>query len=71
MMDATELQLIDVLERFCAGFAARDAEAVMRVMAPDLDVVVVTSENSLLRGPVELKGFLDRYVEGPVTYSWK
>jgi uncharacterized protein (TIGR02246 family) len=63
--------LIEVLERFCSGFADRDAEAVMRLFAPDPDVVVVTSEESLLRGPVELRRFLDGYVDGPTTYSWE
>jgi uncharacterized protein (TIGR02246 family) len=70
-MDATEVELIGILDRFCSGFADRDADAVIRVFAPDSDVVVVTSEDSLLRGPVELRRFLDRYVEGPTTYSWK
>ena len=68
---ATVTELIDVLERFCSGFAGRDTEAVMSLFAPDLDVIVVTSEESLLRGPVELRRFLDRYVEGPTTYSWE
>lgn len=39
--------------------------------APDADLVVVTSEEPLLRGPVELRRFLERYVDGPTTYSWK
>jgi limonene-1,2-epoxide hydrolase len=67
---ASETELIAVLERFCSGFADRDGEAVMRLMAPGPDVMVITSEQSLLRGPVELRRFLDRYVEGPTTYSW-
>ncbi len=69
--DATETELIEVLERFCSGFADRDAETVMRLFAPDPDVVAVTSEESLLRGPVELRRFLDRYVDGPTNYSWE
>ena len=43
----------------------------MRLFGPDPDLVVVTSEESLLRGPAELKRFLDRYIEGATTYSWK
>lgn len=43
----------------------------LRLCAPDLDLVVVTSEESLLRGPAELRRFLDGYVEGPTTYSWE
>ena len=68
---ATKTELIGVLEAFCSGFADRDAEAVIRVVAPDPDLVVVTSEEWLLRGPAELRRFLDRYIEGPTTYSWQ
>jgi uncharacterized protein (TIGR02246 family) len=68
---ATETELIEVLQDFCSAFADRDADAVMRLFAPDRDVVVVTSEEPLLRGPVELRRFLDRYVDGPTTYSWE
>jgi uncharacterized protein (TIGR02246 family) len=68
---ATETELLAVLEHFCSAFADRDAEAVMRLFVPDPDVVVITSEEPLLRGPVELRRFLDRYVAGPTTYSWE
>jgi ketosteroid isomerase-like protein len=68
---ATETELIGVLERFCSGFADRDIEAVMRLFVPDPNVLVVTSEEPLLRGPLELRTFLDRYVEGLTTYSWE
>jgi uncharacterized protein (TIGR02246 family) len=71
LIGATETELLEVLERFCSGFADRDAEAVMALFAPDPDVVVVTSEESLLRGPEELRRFLDGYVDGPTTYSWE
>jgi uncharacterized protein (TIGR02246 family) len=69
--DANEAELIEVLDRFCSGFASRDAGAVFALCAPDLDLVVVTSEEPLLRGPTELRAFLDRYMEGPTTYSWE
>jgi uncharacterized protein (TIGR02246 family) len=68
---ATETELLEVLERFCSAFADRDAEAVMRLFVRDPDVVVITSEEPLLRGPVELRRFLDRYVAGLTTYSWE
>ena len=68
---ATASELIRALELFCSGFADRDAGAVMRLVAPDPDVVVVTSEESVLRGPVELRRFLDGYVDGPTTFSWR
>jgi hypothetical protein len=68
---ATETELLEVLERFCSAFADRNAEAVMRLFVPGPDVVVITSEEPLLRGPVELRRFLARYVAGPTTYSWE
>lgn len=68
---ATKTELIEVLDRFCAAFADRDAAGVMDLFAPDPGVVVVSSEEPLLRGPVELRRFLDRYVDGPTTYSWE
>ena len=66
-----EAELISFLECFCSAFAERDAEAVMRLFAADADVVMVTSEDPLLRGPLELRAFLDRYVRGATTYSWR
>jgi uncharacterized protein (TIGR02246 family) len=66
----TEAALLDVLERFCSGFAARDADSVMQLFAPDADIVMVTSEEPLLRGPDEVEAFLRRYVRGTTTYSW-
>ena len=59
-----------MLERFCSSFAARDADAVIRVFAPDADIVMVTSEESLLHGPDEVRAFLRRYEQGSTTYSW-
>ena len=66
----TEAALLEILESFCSRFAARDAGGVMRVFAPDTDVVMVTSEDALLRGPDEIAAFLQRYVRGTDTYSW-
>ena len=42
----------------------------MHLFAPDPEVVMITSEESLLRGPDEVRGFLERYVQGTTTYSW-
>jgi len=53
----TEAALLEILESFCSGFAARDADGVMRLFAPDADVVMVTSEAPLLRGPDEMRTF--------------
>jgi ketosteroid isomerase-like protein len=66
-----ESELVGVLDSFCAAFAARDAEAVLRLFGPDPDVVVVTSEEFVLRGSAALKHFLDQYVSGATTYSWE
>jgi uncharacterized protein (TIGR02246 family) len=62
--------LLQILESFCSGFAARDADGVMQLFAPDADVVMVTSEESLLRGPDEVRAFLQRYAHGTTEYSW-
>ena len=66
----TEAALLDILERFCSGFAARDADGVLQLFAPDADIVMVTSEEPLLRGPDEVRAFLQRYARGTTTYSW-
>jgi uncharacterized protein (TIGR02246 family) len=66
----TEAAMVGMLDSFCSAFQARDAEAVMPLFAPDPDVVVVTSEESILRGPDELQDFLRAYAQGPTTYSW-
>jgi ketosteroid isomerase-like protein len=64
-------ELIAVLDTFCSGFANRDTEAVLSVFDLDADLVVITSDEWLLRGAPELQHFLARYVEGGTTYSWK
>jgi len=66
----TAAALVGVLESFCSAFKARDADAVIRLFAPDPNIVVVTSEEALLRGPDDLRAFLRAYVRGPTTYSW-
>jgi len=66
----TEAALLEILERFCSAFTARDADAVIQLFASDADVVMVTSEESLLRGPDEVRAFLRRYAQGATRYSW-
>jgi uncharacterized protein (TIGR02246 family) len=66
----TEAALLEILESFCSRFAARDADGVMRLFASDADVVMVTSEESVLRGSDEVKAFLHRYAQGTTKYSW-
>src|SRR5918995_1122877 len=43
----------------------------MCLLAPDSEVVVITSEQPLLRGHDELRRFLDSYATGLTTYSWR
>jgi uncharacterized protein (TIGR02246 family) len=57
-------------DRFCEAFAARDADAVFETVADSPKVALVTSEEPVLRGLDELRGFLERYIAGPTTYSW-
>ena len=66
----TEAALLEILDRFCSGFAAGDAYGVIRLFAPDVDVALVTSEESLLRGLDEVRAFLHRYARGTTRYSW-
>ena len=67
----TEKALLEILDRFCSAFTARDASGVIELFAPDVDVVMVTSEEALLRGPAEIAAFLHRYASGKTTYSWE
>ena len=67
---STESALTEIHEAFCSAFERRDADGVIRLLAPDADTTVVTSEEPLLRGPDEMHAFMNRYVAGPTTYSW-
>jgi uncharacterized protein (TIGR02246 family) len=66
----TEAALLEILDRFCSGFAAQDADAVVELFVSDADIVMVTSEEPLLRGPAEVTAFLRRYAQQETTYSW-
>jgi uncharacterized protein (TIGR02246 family) len=68
--EETESALAEIHMAFCSAFERRDVEGVMRLFAPDADTTVVTSEDALLRGPEEIRAFMDRYVAGATTYSW-
>jgi hypothetical protein len=69
MKRSAEGRVIEVLESFCAAFADRRTAALTGLIGAE-DLVVITSEQSLLRGPVEFGRFLDQYLRGPTTYSW-
>lgn len=69
-VSSPEAELLDVHDRFCRGFAERVPDLVLDTVADTPELVVVTSEDALLRGTGELKAFLERYAAGPITYSW-
>ena len=66
----TEAAVVDVLTTFCTAFEQRDGDGVLRLLVPDSDTTIVTSEDALLRGLNEIRAFIERYVAGPTTYSW-
>ncbi len=68
---STEAALLEILDQFCSAFATRDVNGVIDLFAPDLDVVMITSEEALLRGPREIASFVRRYARGETTYSWE
>jgi hypothetical protein len=62
--------MIAVLEGFCSAFERRDGDAVLNLVGANPALIVVTSEEAILRSPGELEAFLRRYEEGSTTYSW-
>ena len=42
----------------------------LETVADSPDLVIVTSEEPLLRGADELRGFLEGYAAGSTTYAW-
>jgi ketosteroid isomerase-like protein len=71
MVDSSPADVIDVLGAFCDAFAGRDVNAVVGLLVPGDDVVVVTSEDAVLRDRAEFEAFLARYAKGATTYSWE
>ena len=65
-----EAELFDLHDRFCRGFAERLPAVVLATVSDTPDLVVVTSEQAILRGIEKLRAFLERYAAGPRTYSW-
>ena len=69
-MSSAEGELLELHERFCEGFAQRRPDLVLDTVADAPELVVVTSEETVLRSTGELRAFLERYAAGPTTYSW-
>jgi hypothetical protein len=63
-------QMVGLLDRFCGGFAAGDAATVTAACDMNPDLIVVTSEQLVLRGGEELAAFLRDYERGPTRYAW-
>ena len=61
----------DVLGRFCRGFQDHDPDVVMSAFALDREPVLITSEDSVVRGEHQLSEFLEGYAAGTTTYSWE
>ena len=69
-MEEARAEIIAVLDRFCDAFARRDVDTVRGCFLPREDVMVVTSEDAVLRDRADLELFLDRYAAGTTVYSW-
>ena len=65
-----EAVLLELHDRFCAGFSERRPDLALGTVVETSELVVITSEEAILRGIEELRGFLERYAAGPRTYSW-
>lgn len=63
-------ELVGLLDRFCGGLAAGDAAAVTATRDMNADLIVVTSEELVLRGGAEFAAFRQRYERGPTRYVW-
>lgn len=70
-VETTRRYVIRVLHVFCDAFARRDVDAVVRLLVPREDVMVVTSEEAVLRNRAQLDAFLQTYAHGDTTYSWE
>lgn len=70
-MDSARVDVIDVLDAFCDALARHDVGAVVGLLVPGDDVMVVTSEEAVLRDRSQFQAFLERYATGATTYSWK
>ena len=62
--------MVGLLDRFCCSFAAGDAAAVSATCDMSADLIVVTSEERVLRGGVEFAAFLESYERGATRYAW-
>jgi SnoaL-like domain len=72
-MTADEAGVLDVLDRFAHGLAARDLEASMAALDESADdLTVIPSEGvDVHRGPDAVRSFLRRIYAGPRRYRWE
>lgn len=69
-VETDRLDLIGVLDDFCDAFRRRDIATVAGLLLARDEVMVVTSEEAVLRNRAEFDAFLERYANGATTYSW-
>jgi SnoaL-like domain len=69
-VEPARIEIVRVLDAFCDAIARRDVGVVSYLFLPRDDVMVVTSEDAVLRDRGELEGFLERYARSSTTYSW-
>ena len=67
-----ESEIISVLHTFSDLVSKKEKQAVLRLFAPDADVVSIGSEaRETAVGPDEIKSFLERVLSRPYSFSWK
>jgi hypothetical protein len=66
----TEAAVLGLLERFTARIAAGEVDPVLQLFAPDAEIAVAISGEPALRGPGELKTFLQRHAQGAARHTW-
>jgi hypothetical protein len=69
-VEPARIEIVRVLDAFCDAIARRDVGVVSDLFLPRDDVMVVTSEDAVLRDRGELEGFLERHARSSTTYSW-
>jgi hypothetical protein len=68
--EQTEAAVVGLLERFTARIATGEVDPVLQLFAPDDGIAVSISDEPPLRGPNELRAFLQRYAHGTTRYTW-
>lgn len=70
-VETAQIEVVRVLDAFCDAIARRDVGVVSDLFLPRDDVMVVTSEDAVLRDRGQLEAFLERYARSPTIYTWE